>query len=111
MLDVRNVYPLDHFKRQTAEFRARLKATGQPEVLTVDGRAELIVQDAVAYQELVRELEQLRQSRVDDLRQKVWVGFSQAGSGDVVDGEQAATEIRKQIEQRAAAKARRARRK
>jgi hypothetical protein len=29
----------------------RLKATGRPEVLTVNGKAELIVQDAAAYEE------------------------------------------------------------
>ena len=101
MLDVRNVYPLDHFKRQTAEFRERLKATGQPEVLTVDGRAELIVQDAVAYQDLVRELQGLRQARIEDFREKVRVGVSQAERGDVVDGPKAMVDVRRHLKQQA----------
>ncbi len=101
MLDVRNVHPLDHFKRQTAEFRERLKATGQPEVLTVDGRAELVVQDATAYQELVRELERLRQARVEEFREKVRHGLAQAERGEVVEGSEAMAEVRRHLTERA----------
>ena len=101
MLDVRNVHPLDHFKRQTAEFRERLKATGQPEVLTVDGRAELVVQDATAYQDLVRELECLRQARIEEFREKVRVGVTQAERGDVIDGPKAMADVRHHLEQQA----------
>ncbi len=36
---------------------ARLKSTGQPEVLTVNGRAEVVVQDAAAYQALLDRLD------------------------------------------------------
>lgn len=59
MLDLNNIHALDHFKRNTAEFRARLKRTGKPEVLTVDGKAELVVQSAEAYQKLLDELDRL----------------------------------------------------
>ena len=97
MLDVRNVHPLDHFKRQTAEFRERLKATGQPEILTVDGRAALVVQDAEAYQELVRELEKLREARLADFRDKVRYGLEQAGRGEVVEGPVAVAEVRRRL--------------
>jgi prevent-host-death family protein len=44
---------LTNFKRQTAEFLARLHKTGEPLVLTVNGKAEVIVQDARAYQRLL----------------------------------------------------------
>jgi hypothetical protein len=101
MLDVRNVHPLDHFKRQTAEFRERLKATGQPEVLTVDGRAELVVQDAAAYQDLVRELEQLRRARVEEFRGKVSYGLTQAERGKVVEGSVAVAEVRRHLKAKA----------
>ncbi len=43
---------LTNFKRQTAEFLDRLHATGEPLVLTVNGRAHVVVQDAAAYQKL-----------------------------------------------------------
>jgi prevent-host-death family protein len=44
---------LTNFKRQSAEYIERLHETGEPVVLTVNGKAELVVQDAVAYQRLV----------------------------------------------------------
>lgn len=44
---------LTNFKRQTAEYLARLHKTGEPLVLTVNGKAEVVVQDAAAYQRLV----------------------------------------------------------
>jgi prevent-host-death family protein len=44
---------LTNFKRQTAEYLVRLHETGEPVVLTVNGKAEVVVQDAQAYQKLV----------------------------------------------------------
>jgi prevent-host-death family protein len=44
---------LTNFKRQTAEYLSRLHKTGEPVVLTVNGKAEVVVQDAEAYQKLV----------------------------------------------------------
>jgi len=44
---------LTNFKRQTATYLARLRKTGEPVVLTVNGKAQVVVQDAAAYQELV----------------------------------------------------------
>jgi prevent-host-death family protein len=72
MFDIANdIQSLSHFKRKTAEVLKRLKKTGHPVVLTVNGKAELVVQDAEAYQRL-RELaekaemmEFLRQSKAD----------------------------------------------
>ena len=54
MLNVESgIDSLTNFKRQTAEFLGRLRATGEPLVLTVNGRAQVVVQDAAAYQKLV----------------------------------------------------------
>ncbi len=44
---------LTNFKRQTAEYLDRLHQTGDPVVLTVNGKAQVVVQDAAAYQKLV----------------------------------------------------------
>ena len=42
MLDLsRDIHPLTDFKRNTAEFLSQLKTTGQPVVLTINGKAEL----------------------------------------------------------------------
>ncbi len=47
-----DIQPLTDFKRNTPEFLRQLKATGNPVVLTINGGAELVVQDATAYQKL-----------------------------------------------------------
>jgi prevent-host-death family protein len=47
-----DIHPLADFKRKTPEFLRKLKATGAPVVLTINGKAELVVQDAASYQKL-----------------------------------------------------------
>jgi PHD/YefM family antitoxin component YafN of YafNO toxin-antitoxin module len=49
----RDIRPLTYFRRQSADVVKRLKATRRPMVLTINGKAELIVQDAVSYQRLL----------------------------------------------------------
>ena len=49
----RDIHSLSTFKRDTAKLVRQLKRTGQPVVLTVNGKAELIVQDAESYQKLL----------------------------------------------------------
>jgi len=49
----RDIQSLSTFKRDTAKVVRQLKKTGQPIVLTVNGKAELIVQDAESYQKLL----------------------------------------------------------
>ncbi len=53
MVDIRDIRSLTDFQRNTKAHLRRLKSTGRPEVLTVNGRAELIVQDAAAYEETI----------------------------------------------------------
>lgn len=58
MLDIVNdIRSLSDFKRNTAELLERLKKTGNPLVLTINGKAEVVVQDADAYQELIERVE------------------------------------------------------
>ena len=59
MFDItRDIDSLTHFKRNTTDILEQLKATGQPLVLTVNGKAELVVQDAAAYQRLLESVDQ-----------------------------------------------------
>jgi len=55
----RDIHPLTDFKRNTPEFLRQLKETGHPLVLTVNGKAELVVQDAKSYQRLLDLVERL----------------------------------------------------
>jgi prevent-host-death family protein len=66
-----DIHSLSDFKRKTAEYLARMKKNGHPVVLTVNGKAELVVQDAAGYQRLLELAERaemldfLRESRED----------------------------------------------
>ncbi len=55
----KDIHYLTDFKRNTTEFVQRLKQTKQPVVLTVNGKAELVVQDAESYQKLLDAFELL----------------------------------------------------
>jgi len=54
-----DIHPLTDFKRHTSDFMQQLKETHRPVVLTVNGRAELVVQDAAGYQQILDRLERL----------------------------------------------------
>ena len=47
-----DIRPLTEFKRDTGRFVSRLKESGRPAVLTVNGRPELVVMDARAWQDM-----------------------------------------------------------
>jgi PHD/YefM family antitoxin component YafN of YafNO toxin-antitoxin module len=53
MFSAQDIRSLTDFQRHTKAHLKRLKATGRPAVLTVNGRAELIVQDAAAFEEML----------------------------------------------------------
>ena len=53
MIDLKEIHPLTDFQRNTKAHLKRLKKTGKPQVLTVNGHAEIVVQDADAYQKLL----------------------------------------------------------
>ena len=54
MLDItKDIQSLTTFRRQSSEFLKQLKKSKRPVVLTVNGKAAAIVQDAGAYQRLL----------------------------------------------------------
>lgn len=58
LLDLANdIRSMSDFKRNTAELLERIRQTRHPLVLTINGRAEAVVQDAAAYQALLDRLE------------------------------------------------------
>jgi prevent-host-death family protein len=62
-----DIRPLTDFKRSTSELLAQLKQTGRPVVLTINGKAELVVQDARSYQKLLDITDRLE--TIDAVRQ------------------------------------------
>ena len=54
MLDIgKDIHSLSDFKRKTSAFLERMRDSGHPVVLTINGKAELVVQDAASYQRLL----------------------------------------------------------
>ena len=54
MIDITSdIQSLTSFRRSTSKFLKQLKKTKRPVVLTVNGKAEAVVQDAEAYQRLL----------------------------------------------------------
>ena len=54
-----DIQPLSTFKRNTNELITQMRNTGHPIVLTINGKAELVVQDAASYQQLLNTIEEL----------------------------------------------------
>jgi PHD/YefM family antitoxin component YafN of YafNO toxin-antitoxin module len=58
MVELADIRSLSDFQRNTREHLRHLKRRGAPLVLTVNGKAELVVQDARSYQKLLDLLEE-----------------------------------------------------
>jgi hypothetical protein len=59
MLDISSdIKPLSNFKRNSVAVIGQLKRTGRPVVLTINGKAELVVQDAKSYQHFLELIDQ-----------------------------------------------------
>lgn len=53
MLDLsKDIHSLSTFKRNSHQFLRRLRQSGNPLILTINGKAELVVQAVQPYQEL-----------------------------------------------------------
>jgi PHD/YefM family antitoxin component YafN of YafNO toxin-antitoxin module len=96
MITTRDIYSLTDFQRRTREHIDRLKQTGRPEVLTVNGRAEIVVQDADAYQAMLDLIDRAEaiigiQEGLESMRR---------GKGKPLDG--AIAEIRRSADERPA---------
>lgn len=76
MLDItRDIQSLTTFRRRSADFLKQLRKSKRPVVLTVNGRAAAVVQDAAAYQRL------LDLAAAVDAREGIRQGLKEARSG------------------------------
>jgi PHD/YefM family antitoxin component YafN of YafNO toxin-antitoxin module len=53
MVQLNNIHALSEFQRNSREYIRKLKRSGKPAVLTVNGQAELVIQSAKGYQKLL----------------------------------------------------------
>ena len=87
----KDIQSLTDFKRNTAEFMRQLKSTGHPLVLTVNGKAELVVQDAESYQKVLDLIE--RAQAIAGIRR----GLEEVGSGRTKSADQVFEEMRQKF--------------
>jgi len=60
MMDLtKDIRSLSEFKRKTPEFLAEMRESGHAVVLTINGKAEIVVQDAASYQKLLNHVDEL----------------------------------------------------
>jgi prevent-host-death family protein len=71
----RDIQPLTTFRNNSVKMMRRLKRTKRPVILTVNGKAEAVVQDAVAYQRL------LDLAATVDAREGIRQGLEDAAKG------------------------------
>ena len=57
MISLRDIHSLSDFQRNTREFLKQIKENKNPVVLTVNGKAEVVIQDAESYQVMLERLE------------------------------------------------------
>jgi prevent-host-death family protein len=64
MIDVtQDIHSLTTFKRNSSGLMKRMKKTGRPLVLTINGKAEAVLLDAAAYQEVADHLDAVASMR------------------------------------------------
>lgn len=61
MVKTSDIHPLSDFVRHTRKHIERLRVSDSPEVLTVNGEAAVVVQDASSYERMAALAEQARQ--------------------------------------------------
>ena len=88
MLTVENIRSLTDFRRHSKDFVKELQDSKRPMVLTVNGEAAVVVQDAKAFQAIQDKVfqleEELARLKFEALRHEVQLGIDQANAGNFV---------------------------
>ena len=91
MISLQDIESLTAFKRNTTEYVKKIKKSGNPLVLTVNGKAEIIVQDAKSYQRMLELLD--RAETIEAVRE----GLKSVRQGKTMSLNQFDKEMRKKI--------------
>lgn len=78
MIKTTSIKPLSDFVRNTKSHIEHLKTTREPQILTVNGEATIVVQDAASYEAMAALAEQARQ---DAKLQTAMEYFRKGGAG------------------------------
>lgn len=77
-----DIYSLTDFKQNSKEHLDRLRTSGRPQVLTVNGRAEAVVMTPEAYDRML-------DAALSETRKEIAIGVRQARAGKLLDGSKA----------------------
>jgi len=91
MISLKDIESLTAFKRNTNEYVKKIKKSGTPLVLTVNGKAEIIVQDAESYQRMLELLD--RAETIEAVRE----GLESVRQGKTMSLDLFDKELRKKI--------------
>ena len=91
MISLKDIESLTAFKRNTNEYVKKIKQSGNPLVLTVNGKAEIVVQDAESYQRMLELLE--RAEAIEAVRE----GLESVRRGKTMSLDQFDKEMQKKI--------------
>lgn len=86
----KDIRSLSDFKRNTRELMERMEESGEPMVLTVNGNAKLVVQDAASYQKLLESID------YDEAVKGIRRGLDDVKQGRTRPAQRAFADIRKQ---------------
>lgn len=89
---IKDIHPLTDFRRNSRKYLSRMKESGRPVVLTLNGKAEMVVQDVDSYQRLLERLERLE--AVDSIRR----GICAAQDGNAQPARRALTELQERLD-------------
>ncbi len=89
MVQLTDIHALTDFLRNHKEHIERLKKAGRPEILTINGKAELVVQDAESYQKLLDAID--RAEAIEGIRR----GLESMGRGEGRPADEFFAELRK----------------
>ncbi len=89
MINLENIHSLTDFKRNASNYVDQVRKTHSPLVLTVNGKAAVVVQDATAFQTLLNNhqaiADELRELKLTHLRQAIQTGIDQLDRGQYAE--------------------------
>lgn len=88
-INLENIQSLTDFKRNAKDYVEQIKSTKSPLVLTLNGKAEVVVHDAEAFQQMIDELQRLEKElqklKLEALRSQIDIGIKQLDNGQYTE--------------------------
>ena len=92
MIDLAQIHPVSEFVRNYKKLLDRVKTTGSPEVLTVNGKPEYVILDAATYRDIAGDIERRRFIKA------VEEGIADMRTGRGIPADEAIVRIRTRLE-------------